>query len=265
MLAPSFYRCLVAIVSACLAFSFLSPAPGQTTTSNFRDALNSKPFPPATDQELINPYWTTDTGWKTELQLRHNQQSRSLTVAPALRRPDGRETSLTSINVKTQEAKSIYLDSAIGISVPQLVGTGSVVVRYHPASPTNIYAVSMVGAVGLSTAFHLGCQGRISPSDWQPRRHLVAAERLGQRLPTGESGGHRLELDLSLSDALGKASIQKLVLEPVPQIAFRFAISWPRQGYQPLTKASEGRRQLTQEHWTHFTSSSMKGADSQQL
>lgn len=172
MLAPSFYRCLVAIVSACLAFSFLSPALGQTTTSNFRDALNSKPFPPATDQELINPYWTTDTGWKAELQLRHNQQGRSLTVAPALRRPDGRETSLTSINVKTQEAKSIYLDSAIGISVPQLVGTGSVVVRYHPASPTNIYAVSMVGAVGLSTAFHLGCQGRISPCDWQPRRHL---------------------------------------------------------------------------------------------
>ena len=38
------------------------------------------PPPAATDQEVIVAYWTSETGWTSELQLRNNGLSQPLTV-----------------------------------------------------------------------------------------------------------------------------------------------------------------------------------------
>src|SRR5712664_1333489 len=87
------------------------------------------------DREQIVAYWTSETGWKSELQLRNNQ-SKDLTVTPALRLSDGSETSLLPITIKPQEVKSIDLDSAIAAAnAPQLVGAyGSAALRFRSAS-----------------------------------------------------------------------------------------------------------------------------------
>jgi hypothetical protein len=54
----------------------------------------SRPPPAPADQEQIVPYWTTETGWMSELQLRNNQVGQDLTVTPVLRIPDGAKTPL---------------------------------------------------------------------------------------------------------------------------------------------------------------------------
>jgi len=59
----------------------------------------------AVDQEQFLPYWTTETGWRSELQLRNNLAAADLTVTPALRAPDGTETPLSPVTVKPQEVK----------------------------------------------------------------------------------------------------------------------------------------------------------------
>jgi hypothetical protein len=96
------------------------------------------PLEPA-DQEQIVAYWTTETGWKSELQLRNNLVGQDLTVTPALRIADGAETALAPVTIKPQEVQSIDLDAAIGTTAPQLVGTyGSMVLRYHSTDAANL-------------------------------------------------------------------------------------------------------------------------------
>ena len=46
------------------------------------------------DNEQVIAYWTTETGWKSELQLRNNRLSGDLTVTPVLRQADGSATPL---------------------------------------------------------------------------------------------------------------------------------------------------------------------------
>jgi hypothetical protein len=73
------------------------------------------------DHEQVIAYWTSETGWKSELQLRNNLADQDLTVTPKLRLADGAETALTSVTIKPQEVKSVDLDSAISaVSAPHL-------------------------------------------------------------------------------------------------------------------------------------------------
>ena len=61
--------------------------------------------PDAADREQILAYWTTETGWNSELQLRNNAIDEDLTVTPALRLADGAETSLAPVTIKPQEVQ----------------------------------------------------------------------------------------------------------------------------------------------------------------
>lgn len=110
-----------------------------------------------TDREQIIAYWTTETGWKSELQLRNNLAAEDLTVTPVLRLPDGAETALAAVVVKPQEVKAVDLDAAIAAAqAPQLVGTyGSVVLRSRSPSDANLYASIMIRRVGHAVAFHV--------------------------------------------------------------------------------------------------------------
>ena len=49
------------------------------------------------DHEQVAAYWTTEPGWRTELQLRNSLASEDLTVTPALRSADGKETALPAV------------------------------------------------------------------------------------------------------------------------------------------------------------------------
>jgi hypothetical protein len=176
------------------------------------------PAPPAAaDQEQFISYWTTETGWRTELQLRNNQVGQVLTVTPVLRSADGTETALFPVTVQPQEIKAIDVATAIGSSAPQLIGTyGSLSLRYHTPGQATLYAVSMVMSFGHSIAFHIDATGEDQTQDIGSREGIWW-------LPNGSSndylvltnhGQSPLQLALSLSDASGKASIQNLTLPP---------------------------------------------------
>jgi len=113
--------------------------------------------PDAADREQILAYWTTETGWNSELQLRNNAIDEDLTVTPALRLADGAETSLAPVTIKPQEVKSVDIDAAVAAaSAPQFVGTfGSVVLRYRSPSLPILYASLMVHRMGHPIAFHI--------------------------------------------------------------------------------------------------------------
>jgi hypothetical protein len=118
------------------------------------------PPPPAEDQQQFISYWTTETGWRTELQLRNNQVGQTLTVTPVLRATDGAETSLSSVLVQPQETKTLDVATAIGNSAPQLIGAyGSLALQYSASSEGSLYAVVMIMGVGHSIAFHIDGRG----------------------------------------------------------------------------------------------------------
>src|ERR1700676_3569206 len=125
---------------------------------------HERPIPaqlPAVDQQQAIAYWTTETGWNSELQLRNNALSQNLTVTPALRLADGAETSLAPVTIKPQEVTSIDIGAAISAAgAPNLVGTyGSVVLRYSSPSQRVLYAALMVRRIGYPIAFHIDAMG----------------------------------------------------------------------------------------------------------
>ena len=157
---------------ALFAGLLVQPAGGQ--------AASPPPQPPqlpSVDQEQFIPYWTTETGWHSELQLRNNLTDQDLTVIPALRMPDGVETALAPSTIKPQEVLAIDLERAIGSKAPQLIGTyGSVVLRYHSPGYRNLNAALMIRNVGHPFQFHIDAVGQSEEFNvGQPRRRMVAS------------------------------------------------------------------------------------------
>src|SRR5258708_31255737 len=120
---------MLPLLRNCLVVFGLVPFLGPLAASQ---QMPSRPPPAPADQDQIVPYWTTETGWKSELQLRNNQTVQYLTVTPVLRTAYVAETTLAPVTIKPQDVKSIDLDAAIGATAPQLVGTyGSLVLRHR--------------------------------------------------------------------------------------------------------------------------------------
>jgi hypothetical protein len=138
-------------------------AQSPSTPPQARQRPTPPPPPDPVDQEQFIAYWTTETGWTCELQLRDNAVAQDLTVTPVLRLADGAETSLVPVTIKPQEVKSIDLASAISAAgAPQLVGTyGSVVLRYRSPSSGSLYASEMIRAMGHAIAFHIDATGEL--------------------------------------------------------------------------------------------------------
>jgi len=175
------------------------------------------PPPPAADQQQFVSYWTTETGWRTELQLRNNQVNGILTVTPVLRAADGTETPLFPVVVQPQEVKTIDVATTIGNSAPQLIGTyGSVALRYRTATKAALYAVSMIMGVGHSIAFHIDATGEDQTENVGSREGIwwLPNGTASDYLVLMNQGQNPLQLSLSLFDASGKASIQNLTLPP---------------------------------------------------
>ena len=101
-------------------------------------------------------YWTSEPGWRTELQLRNNRVSADLTVTPALRTASGAETALPPVAIRPGEVVSLDLSEVLMKAAPALIGAyGSVVLRYSSLGQRVLYAAAMVRMVGQPIAYHL--------------------------------------------------------------------------------------------------------------
>jgi len=216
-LSPGCLRSLF-YCSALLILSAIAPQFAQAQSSPpTRKPPPPPPSPPATDQQQFVSYWTTETGWRTELQLRNNQVSDVLTVTPVVRAADGTETPLFPVVVQPQEVKTVDVATAIGNSAPQLIGAyGSLALRYRTPSQANLYAVSMVMGVGHSIAFHIDATGEDQAENVGSREGIwwLANGKANDYLVLTNQGQNPLQLGVSLFDARGKASIQNMTLPP---------------------------------------------------
>ncbi|MFI5059794.1 MAG: hypothetical protein ACHQLQ_16635, partial [Candidatus Acidiferrales bacterium] len=176
-----------------------------------------RPPPAPADREQIVAYWTTETGWKSELQLRNNQSAQDLTVTPVLRTAYGVETALAPVTIKPQEVKAIDLESAIGTTAPQLVGTyGSLVLRYRSSGSRSLYAALMVRNIGHPFAFHIDASAESQDLQAGSREGVwwLPKDTTSDYLILTNQGKSTLPLDLSLYDANGRESKQKVLLGP---------------------------------------------------
>src|ERR1700740_1238790 len=103
---------------------------GVSLTAQLSPRPNKGPTP-VVDFEQFAVYWTAEAGWRTELLLRNNLPSQSLTVTPALRTADGAETALPAVTIGSDNGVTLDLNSTIAVAAPQLIGAyGSIVLRY---------------------------------------------------------------------------------------------------------------------------------------
>jgi hypothetical protein len=217
-LSSALLRCVLVFLGLLLAIPLAcQPGFAQSSPPN-RKVPPPPPAPPATDQEQFISYWTTETGWHTELQLRNNQASNALTVTPVLRAQDGTETALSPVTIMPQEVKSLDIDAAIAAAgAPQLVGTyGSVVLRYRSSTYSGLYAVAMVMGVGHPIAFHIDGTGELDDYPAGSREGIwwLPNSSASDYLILVNKGKSALPLVLSLFDSGGKASTQHLILAP---------------------------------------------------
>src|SRR4051812_43759023 len=209
------------------------------------------------DHEQILAYWTTETGWKSELQLRNNLAAQELTVTPALRLPDGSETTLSAVIVKPQEVKSVDLETEIAaVRAPQLVGTyGSIALRYQSLSSANLYAAMMIRRTGHPVAFHI--DGMAESEDFQVGGRegvwWLPNDTASDYLILTNQGGKVLPLTLSLFDAVGRENKQKVLLGP-REVA-RYSVRKLLQAGNSAvpTAVSKSPRRHTLDRWTLCT------------
>ena len=121
-------------------------------------AAPTSPRQPSQHEQFI-PYWTTEPGWHTELQLRNNILRSSLTVDVILRLSNGTEFSLSPVTIDQNNVKAIDLRDELAPLASQLVGTagsfGSIVLRYSSFSTSNLYASVMIHLDGHPIEYHV--------------------------------------------------------------------------------------------------------------
>lgn len=188
---------------------------GQTTAG--RVSLPPLPLPPATDQEQFLPYWTTEPGWASEIQLRNDQAGQDLTVTPVLRSSNGAETNLLPITVKPHEAVIADVATALASVAPQLIGGyGSVVMRYKAPTEASLFSMAMIRGVGKPIALHIDSSSQLTSYQTGSREGIwwLPASATSDYLILTNEGQSQLLLGLSLYDASGKGFLQHVALAP---------------------------------------------------
>jgi hypothetical protein len=216
-------RAIVLTLSFLLAASSLTAAQtapgnqGSHTSQSGGQSQSPARFSEMKPFEQYVAYWTTEPGWRTELQLRNNLDPGELTVTPALRMADGTETALPPVTIKSAEVASLDVSDAVLKAAPRLVGTyGSLVLRYRATVHRALYAAVMVRIDGRPIAFHLDAYshnlspGRASREGiwWLPR------ESVSDFLILANAGDQKLVPTLTVYDSGGKAWHQQLSLGP---------------------------------------------------
>jgi hypothetical protein len=190
------------------------PASSEHNKSSLPSAAVLRPRPPQ-DHEQYVAYWTTEPGWRTELQLRNNLDPGDLTVTPALRTADGTETTIPPVTIKSGDVVSLDLSETLLKAAPQLVGFyGSLVLRYRATGSRALYAAVMVRADGHPIAFHMDATFHsFDPTSasregiwWLPRDSVT------DYLILTNAAGQKLDGTLVLYDSNGQAWRQPLSL-----------------------------------------------------
>ena len=181
------------------------------------ESTNAKHALQAQDYEQFIPYWTTESSWHSELQVRNNLRAANLTVTPYVRSADGVELALAPIEIKPQEVQSLDLNATLQRIAPQFMGTfGSIALKYHSLGLQNLYAAVMAHDMGHPIAFHLDAINEVQNYDQVSREGIWWLPRDGVQdwLILTNQSSFPMDLTLSLSDAAGRISNQKIALEP---------------------------------------------------
>ena len=110
-----FRTTVLSLILAALSLSTNVPLFAQSSPRPHRGTVQ------LTDFEQFAVYWTAEAGWKTELLLRNNLPSQSLTVAPALRAADGTEATLPAVSISPNDVATVDLGAVIASAAPQAV------------------------------------------------------------------------------------------------------------------------------------------------
>ncbi len=215
---------LLAFLFTSLIFPALLPAQNPDAAPGSTQIPPQLPQPSATDQEQFISYWTTETGWHSELELRNNVSGGTdLIVTPVLRAADGTETALSPVTVKPNEVRTVDITASVMGLAPQLTATyGSMVLRYHSHHLQNLFAMVMVNNVGHSIAYHFDGYGEdIDPHPgsregiwWLPN------DTASDYLILTNQGSRTLQTELSLYDSAGKETKQKIALSARSTVRF---------------------------------------------
>jgi hypothetical protein len=223
---PIQIRCAAFIFTTLVSLALAQPQAvlAQSGTTGPPPARIAK-TPDPTDQEQVVSYWTTETGWRSELQLRNNLSGKILTVTPTLRAINGSETPLAPVTVMPQEVKSIDIETALGTTAPQLVGTyGSLVLRYRTPGHRSLYAALMIHNIGHPFAFHVDAVAEDPNLQTGSREGIwwLPKDTTSDYLILTNHGKEPLPVLLSLYDAGGKESKQNVLLGP--HAAMRYSV-----------------------------------------
>ena len=185
-------------------------------------ALAYSAQPVSKPQESYAPYWTSEPGWTTELQLKNNLVSAPLTVTPVLRLASGREIPLDPATIPSNTSISVWVNEGLLAHASDLLSQpgsyGSVVFRYTSPSAGNLYANALLSIHGEPISFPMLARTEstipVSPGSslegiwWQPRPNL------NDVLIIGNHGDSQIAGVLSLYDANGKQWHQQVTLGP---------------------------------------------------
>jgi len=114
-------------------------------------------------------YFTVESGWRTDLQLRNNLSEegdvppkyQALTVTPFARFANGQTVQLADVTIGAGNVMSVDVESAIRAKMARVpkIKYGSLLLRYHSFGFNNIYAVAMIHDHGYPIAFHVDGSG----------------------------------------------------------------------------------------------------------
>ena len=175
---------------------------------------------------ILRPYWTSEPGWDTELQLKNNLASGPLTVTPVLRLASGEEIPLDPVTIPSNVSVSVWVNEGLLKHSPSLLSQpgsyGSVVLRFTSPNPMNLQATAVLSLHGAPITFSVGASpvpqsqpwvdgnksGSLEGILWQPR------DGLKDVLPISNSADKKISGNLSLFDASGKRWSQSLSFAP---------------------------------------------------
>lgn len=145
-----FVKCLALVI---LLTATLAGAIDPSTVQFKPSTLKPQPH------EKVAPYWTAETGWHTELQLRNNLLTGDLVVTTVLRLSDGTEIKLSPVTIPAGTVTTIDVMQELNKVAPQWVHApgsfGSVSFQYTSVSVGNLYAVAMVHMDGQPIGYHI--------------------------------------------------------------------------------------------------------------
>jgi hypothetical protein len=212
-------RPLILVSFVIAALSLRSDLTAQQPSAGGNAALNhssSARLSQLSAFEQYVAYWTTEPGWRTELQLRNNLESAELTVTPALRTADGAETALSPVSIKPSDVVSLDLSSLLSASPKLDPAYGSLVLRYRANVHRALYAAVMIRADGQPIAFHLDAEFHAASATRASREGIwwLPGESVTDFLILTNTGDRQLDSALTLYDSAGKGWHQALSLGP---------------------------------------------------